>query len=106
MHFVYFAQSHRSRAIKIGCSSNLELRLQTLDGYTAGGIGLLGAIEVYPATKQDAFALETRWHHEFCLANISGEWFRPVERLRQAIKAHRDSSTYIDTMYRRYPLHW
>jgi hypothetical protein len=107
MYCVYFLQSLKSRAIKIGCTGDIASRLHTLDGYVAGGIRLLGAIAVYPDTRQEAFNQEANWHNTFASTCINGEWFRPAYPLRSAIKASSDTHVeLINQMRDKHTLAW
>ena len=107
MHCVYFVQCPNSGAIKIGTSKSLSSRLYALSRNFPNGMLLLGALEVYPNTRKDAFAQEAEWHRRFDEDCIDGEWFVATRALRDAITASRDMHLpYINDLVRRYSLTW
>jgi hypothetical protein len=71
---VYFVQSGEGGQVKIGWSSALENRIQTLRTMIPD-LRLLGIV---PSPTR---ALEKRLHRQFRDANSEGEWFHPTETL-------------------------
>lgn len=76
----YFARSQITGAIKIGVSSNLKLRLSTLQ--TASGM----PIELLLSTIAGRYA-EKILLRRFSDLRLYGEWFRPEEKLLYFIKS-------------------
>lgn len=76
---VYFVQLGGSGLIKIGFSTNLNLRFRQLaSGHP--NLRLLGSV---PGTRLD----EAKWHRQWAAQRTAGEWFKPSRQLREAIAA-------------------
>lgn len=75
---LYFIQNTVTRAIKIGMSANVNLRLKELQAHTDCELHLLLVV----AGRGDA---ELTLHRLFADSRISGEWFRPSEELTELI---------------------
>ena len=76
---VYIVQSGEAGPIKIGWSSHLTSRLQTL-GASVPGLHLLGIID--PGDR----ALEKRLHRQFSDHRMDREWFHPSLELIQWVR--------------------
>lgn len=70
---VYFIQAASGGPIKIGYSTNVEGRLQTLQIASSQRLELLVSI---PGSR----ATEAMIHHEFRSGRLEGEWFREDTR--------------------------
>jgi hypothetical protein len=76
---VYFAQLVESGSIKIGCSDNLEGRLQSLESYYGQPLALL-------ATMPGDRSTERQIHNRFAHLRLGKtEQFRPAAELMQFI---------------------
>jgi len=70
---IYFLQNAEGH-IKIGCTSNLEQRIQALQVGNSSNLKLLYIIEL-PDEESYSFEQHT---HGFCrMYHLQGEWFKP-----------------------------
>jgi len=73
--FVYFIQSGKKGAIKIGKSNDPEDRLKTLQTGSPKTLYLIASIHC--KSEQEAYTLEKKIHNKLCKQRLNGEWFRP-----------------------------
>lgn len=71
---IYFIQDSLSKRIKIGYTTNLKIRFQTLSGSNANKLFILGSI---PGTEKD----EAKLHKNFIEDRAHGEWFHPSSEI-------------------------
>ncbi len=82
-HHVYFLITECERFVKIGISSNVELRLQYIQGHSPLKLKL---IKIPCEKKSMACKMETSLHFEFRSYRLHGEWFRYIEAIQKRVK--------------------
>lgn len=83
MDVIYFVQRLRDMCIKIGFSGSFAQRWGTLQREEGVPLALLALV---PGTK----ARERKLQHLFGADHVSGEWFRPSDRLMACIERFRE----------------
>ncbi len=80
---IYFIQDQATLAIKIGCSSDPQKRLEGLQTSSPSPLKLL-------ATTVGDFKEEKELHERFEDHRLTGEWFKPHDNLLEEIQAIND----------------
>jgi hypothetical protein len=91
--FIYFARMHTG-AVKIGFSTDVERRVQSLYYVVPGGVEVLCSINGTPAGEK---WVQSKFHH----LRISGEWFEASDDLMSFIdKASLAGSAVLPEQFR------
>lgn len=80
---LYFVRSGEQGLIKIGRTSNFELRVKTLQTGSAAPLQAVGVFE--SLGWQEAI-----WHRAFAAVRLGGEWFEPTPDLLASIEHFRE----------------
>jgi len=82
-YLIYFIQSGRKGAIKIGYTSNLERRLAELQ---IGNPSILHVIAALPVgSEKKAINLESSFHKLFKSQHVRGEWYSSSINIKKAM---------------------
>lgn len=83
---VYFIKSTITNLIKIGCTSDLESRLNTLQNISSEKLFLIGFIKTEITNSQ--YQIELDYHKKFYKFRHHGEWFESNEIIIKEIKTN------------------
>jgi Meiotically up-regulated gene 113 len=77
---IYFIQNERTRLIKIGFSGDVYGRMRALQNETPDHLDLLA---ITNGDREE----EIRFHKQFAVDRVTGEWFRPSDQLLAIIES-------------------
>ena len=80
---VYFIQSIIGGPIKIGMSTDVAKRVETIQTMNPTEILLLSVI--HTVDSKEAYSVELELHNKFKRHRLHGEWFKPVNSLLKCI---------------------
>lgn len=78
-NLLYFIFDKNNNAVKIGVSSNPDIRLRILQ---IGNPSNLDFLKIIPGDKK----MERQWHDRYAHLKLSSEWFRAAHELLSAIE--------------------